>query len=194
MIKERKPWDTFPLADVGDDTDETTYAAAGKALSKWNEFEGALVHLFSCFIMRPGSFNGYSLAATRAFGAIHAFEGRIEMVREAGLAYFHELPHKETEAKFKNLITHGKGSCSRRNEIAHGIVRPYPFVEEEKIIATYALLPSWYDPKKTRMSGEMDFAYTSKHINQYGTGFLRLALSTHDITHHVIVSESPISA
>jgi len=47
--KQPKPWDPPPHPKAGDATDETTFAAIGRALSAWENFEISMATLFARF-------------------------------------------------------------------------------------------------------------------------------------------------
>jgi len=117
--KTKKAWDQPSPPTKGDEKQETTFVAVGRALTAWEEFESAFAHLFSEVI----GVSGDNLPAIRAYGAVLTFRGRAEMMEAAAEAYFFEHPQEKLQRDMKNLLTAAKGFAARRNEIAHGIVR-----------------------------------------------------------------------
>ena len=115
-----EPWDRRPWPEVGDDSIEKLYAAAGRALSQWERYEGALSLLFSALVA-----SALTNAARRAYYAVRPFEGRADMLRAASEAYFTENPDPELSTQFNRVLRNATNFSPRRNEIAHGLVNHF---------------------------------------------------------------------
>ena len=116
--RELQPWDPRPWPESGDDNEDVTFAAVGRALTEWARFETALSRLFAGFI----AIDRDSKAARRAFGAVRTFEGRMDMIRAAAISYFSHFPDEPLKATWDDLAKRAKLFGERRNEIAHGAV------------------------------------------------------------------------
>jgi hypothetical protein len=66
-----------------------------------------------------------TLPATRAYGSVLTFRGRAEMVEAASEAYFFSTPDSELEPELNEVLKEARNYATRRNEIAHGIVRSF---------------------------------------------------------------------
>jgi hypothetical protein len=172
------PWDRPPSASKGDVSDMITFAAVGRAITAWEEFEHNFAYLFSRFI----GTNIDELVASRAYGAVLTFKGRSEMVEAAAEAFFFSIPVDTANAQIQDELKdeilgvpgnrHGKRKttgfideaklCSgRRNEIAHGIVRqlwkPYFVVLNTMPLNHppdswgFAVVPSAYATKNNKL-------------------------------------------
>jgi hypothetical protein len=116
--KEPQPWDPRSWPKQGDKILSTTYAAAGRALSQWERYEGVLSLVFSTFV--AGS---ETQTAKRAYVAVRTFEARANMLRASSMAYFAEKPSDQhLQEPFKTILRDATCFGPRRNEIAHGVV------------------------------------------------------------------------
>lgn len=180
--KAPKPWDAPPLRfESGDSSTAITYESVGRALSKWELFEGEMADLFAALVgAHPDS-----LPAVRAYGSVQSFRGRADMVESAAEAFFILYPNPEVEKQLTAVMVMARGFADRRNEVAHGVVRE-PVWDDGKRGA--GLFPATYSTTKNRMviPGELilrvpmpKYAYTSEEINRFNQGFHSLYL---DIT------------
>lgn len=180
----RKPWDRTPWPDDGDPEQNATYAAVGAALSQWALFEVVLGRLFEAFI----TLDLASDAGRRAFEAVRTFESRSSMLRAAGQSYFASFHNKQVNSDFDELLKAAKNYSERRNEIAHGAVKPFPTLKASPApaISGYALMPSAYDPYKATVWGGIKYAYTSKEMQEYASHFATLVDPANMISLHIV--------
>lgn len=189
------PWDQR-LAKIGDRSQRTTFAAVGKALSRWTQLELSLARLFAAMVSSPREL----IAAALAFGSVRTFEGRAEMLSSAALWFFaHQealsatTTHpvisvnaiKQHSASFNSLIKSANQLVGRRNEIAHGIVQamdrrsiPNNRFRTLKHVH-YALQPAYIELRKSTLFAGPKFRYSSRELNSFASQFNELM---HDST------------
>jgi hypothetical protein len=124
---KQNPLASPPFPEKGDWSETHLYESVGQALSRWEEFEAELAALFTAFI--GPTFN--TTPAQRAYGAIIAFDGRLNMVIAAAEAYFAHYPKgyekrvKVLERVFDDIVGQARSLSMHRNRIAHGSVGEY---------------------------------------------------------------------
>jgi hypothetical protein len=178
--KEPQPWERRSWPKQGDKILSKTYAAAGRALSQWERYEGVLSLVFSTFVAGTET-----QAAKRAYVAVRTFEARADMLRAASLAYFAEKPSDQhLQEPFKTILRDATCFGPRRNEIAHGVVDfyfrenvkcPVPLPEKLPEEAEYALYPSFASFKERSLTNAPTYCYTSLELNYFSGQFIRLA-------------------
>jgi hypothetical protein len=117
-------WDRPPLdpKDRGDPSGDAIYRAVGLALSRWEEAENVLAHIFG--IMSECQTATSQMAAQRAFGSIETSTGRRKMLAAVAEVYFgHSWTEKAVKGPFNHLIEAFAAASGRRDDIAHGIAR-----------------------------------------------------------------------
>jgi hypothetical protein len=178
------PWDIPPPPATGDTSEDTTFAAVGRALTRWEEFEVMFASLFSTLVGTDDN----TAAAIRAYGSVITFRGRAEMVRAAGEVHFRLFPNDALAKAFNTFVNQLTNNASpRRNEIAHGIVRPYVSVVDGKAMRKFCLFPPYYAANKNQIERiEMrdggfqitwhtaKYVYSSVEINNFAKSFKEL--------------------
>jgi hypothetical protein len=114
------PWDIPPFASSGDKTPNRTYEAVGCALSAWEELEVGLSYLFGIFTGK----NPLSMTTYAEYGEPTIFALRADALQRTAERYFIGRPSQELEAFFGSLMYDARAFSARRNDIAHGVVRP----------------------------------------------------------------------
>jgi hypothetical protein len=186
VLPEIKPWDRR-IAKQGDGSATTTYAAVGKALSEWTTFEVNLARLFATLL--TGDYSPAIAANLLVFGSVRTYEGRAEMMRTASAACFQVLKRNSSgvdtparlsaqaiagwEAQITDLMKSGDQFVARRNDIAHGLVRPMVRPRSERRM--YLLYPTQIERKKHSLLSQPLFAYSSKELAYYSAEFDKLA-------------------
>jgi hypothetical protein len=185
-----RDWDSRLFKGPGERSPHPLYEAVGLALSKWNSFEEEMSGIFCAMVADRAHF----FPARRAFGAIRTFEGRSDMLRLVAEIYFtaYERPEisrlapvTDLRAELKNLIKEWKDYNSRRNEIAHGVVKSFPnyetkfnknppLVTNEFVHFLYWWGPAHFDSSKTSPLGVPTFAYNSADLKHYAEKFNNL--------------------
>jgi hypothetical protein len=166
--QDLKPWDPRPWPRRGDDSIEVLYAAAGRALSQWERYEGALSLLFSAFVS-----TALTPAARRAYSAVRTFEGRVDMLRAAAEAYFAEKPDSDLLRQFKDILQDATNFAPRRNDIAHAFVDHFMSCSPGAMTcedATYCLYPSDAN-SKDRLP---PYCFSSVELDYFFTEFYQL--------------------
>jgi hypothetical protein len=181
------PWDVPPHAEVGDASEDITFASVGRALTKWEEFEVMFASLFATLVGTDGN----TAPAIRAYGSVIAFRGRADLVRNAAEVHFMLFPDERLEKRFSAFINQlTKHAAARRNEIAHGIVKPYASMVDGKPTRTFALFPPYYAANKNELERievrdgghqvtwhTAKYIYSSIEINKFADGFRALVPS-----------------
>jgi hypothetical protein len=168
---ELKPWDPRPWPKRGDDSIEVLYAAAARALSQWEFYEGALSLLFSAFVS-----TGLTQAARRAYRAVRTFEGRRDMLRAAAAAYFAEMPDSDLLARFNEILQNATNFAPRRADIAHAVVDhfisyPGSALSED---ATYCLYPSGASAEEGNHNNRPSYCFSSVELDYFFLEFYQL--------------------
>lgn len=119
---------------VGDIDIEITYAAVGRAISRWEAVEVGFAYLYALFVV------GFlDLNKVREFGAENRiFVGRLAALKHASKPYFQMQPNQMNEGDFDSLCQRAGHLSVIRNNIAHGIV------SQVKYFSTANTLPSEY--------------------------------------------------
>ena len=162
------PWNVAPVEPKGDEHREGIYLAVGYALSEWEGMEWRLMSLYSALL------NSHTLGAQRGWGTLIAFAARLELTREAELAFpGRDWPQFES---LRETVRLAEKLSGRRNDIAHGHV-----VKVGGKNSGFYLCPSWYSTTKflgsKGMAGDSGlgkYAYTAAQIIKYGNHFAEL--------------------
>jgi hypothetical protein len=168
-----------PLATIGDESAEVTYAAVGKALSRWESADFRMAGLFSVLIGIPSP-----VPAIRAYGAVATFQVRQQMVRAAADSFFNNRPNQELRQKVEDIFKrHMNDAAVRRAEIAHGIVIN---TNPTRRRLHHFLAPPYYATKKRDHKANPSYLYSSVEIAAFTTGFEDLAIHIYEVAHEVI--------
>jgi hypothetical protein len=185
MSKSKEPtgpkeYDRRPWPKIGDANMETTHASVGRAISRWEVYDGVLSVLFSAFV--SPSFTTKS--AMRAYSAVRTFEGRLDMLRAASAAYFDEQPETELLAAFKEVLRNASCFSPRRNEITHAAVANF-LAEDGTVTDTYALYPAYVSFKERDLKNKPTYCMTSTEINYFDGYFLDLQKPVTDLASRI---------
>lgn len=159
-MSQRTPFAPYPLAKSGDSEADRVYMAVGKALSLWEISEDSMAHVFNVLI-RPSH---PSAAADRAYLSIAAASARLEMIKEAGRAFFLFFPSDLAESEFNSLTKLYQNGCARRNEIAHGIVAAHIHPDSEGF-ADYYLGPHFKTHKKRTLNHQPKYLFSTRELS-----------------------------
>jgi hypothetical protein len=164
------PWDSPPLPSEGDANIELTYAGVGRVMSEWEGVEVTLSHLYTHFIGKP-----FQAEAMQEYGISRTFQDRF-MTLEKAVGLFCD---QSAEADFDSFLGEIKGYAARRNDIAHGIVRPWEWFNQNQVSDwsrpyTWWLVPSHYKPKKTSQTEAPAYAYTRPPMEDIANRILNL--------------------
>ena len=149
---------------IGDPDANATYAAVGKALTRWEHVELSLAEVYSRFVGQPLAFG-----KIRQFGAIHRiFIDRLGAAKRAADAHFIISPDQAAEGSFLLLCSRMEKASNIRNNIAHGVVVQVRYLEtpEGEGSTVFMLQAPWYIKDKP------------KGIDQAGMGAAEIKAAT----------------
>jgi hypothetical protein len=161
----------------GDEDDDATYAGIGRVISRWEEVEALLAHLYSCFLLDP------DLASlVREYGNPRIFSDRMIQLQNGAERYFVRHPNQQMEASFQMLSRRIVGFSARRNDIAHCVVRPMfwlsAFGIERSPAMSYCALPPHYTGRRfDDETNKPSYVYTSVELLQLEEQLSWLAIS-----------------
>jgi hypothetical protein len=173
------PWEIPPLPAHGDERADDTYKMVGHALSGWEELEYQLSHLYSHITGRPGA-----MTALREYGENgRIFADRIARLENAAEPFFTRHPSQEFESRFSEITHSSRKLADRRNEIAHGIVRPLQWLqsllpEYETLrgrASEFALVPPLYTRRKLDEKHRPKYIYTANELMLFSLAFSDLS-------------------
>jgi hypothetical protein len=161
------PWDIPPFPAQGDEDEDTTYAAVGRAISYWESIEVSLSYLYSAFVGKPAQ-----LGALREYGNGRIFAERMKGLKTAADGFFRRYPNQANEGRFDRLARSVTNFATRRADIAHGIVRPFQWdVPPGHARIQWCLVPPHYDQRRFDHANRPTYAYASREILQFAGQF-----------------------
>jgi hypothetical protein len=187
--EDLEPWDPRPWPKRGDDSIETLYAAAGRALSQWERYENTLSLLFSALVA-----TALTPAARRAYHAMRTFEDRVCMLRAAAEGYFAEKPDPDLLTELKEILQSAANFAPRRHDIAHGVVdryMPYPPGSTSPEDATYCLYPSGGCSSERDRDNLPAYCLTSAELDYFFSEFYRLQEPAASVTMRILKRDQP---
>jgi hypothetical protein len=172
-----EPWDIPPFPEHGDDNTTDTYTMLGQAVSEWGEMEYALSHLYAQLIGKPSH-----IPTMRRYGEGKVFAERAKRVLTAADKFFVAQPSQDLEGGFSDLIRRVLMFAQRRNEIAHGVVRPLqwiqPIMTEYDSIRRgplqYAVVPPLFTDQKLDAEHRPKYIYTANELMRFVLAFSEL--------------------
>jgi hypothetical protein len=157
------PWDRPPSPTRGDPDENTTCAGVGRVLTRWENVEIELSHMFAICIGKYHQEAAYDEYYDRG----KTTQARIKSVEEKAERV---LQNQQLEADFCIFARKTGKFSERRHEVAHGMVRPIQWYgvggmtlrETEKI--QYCVVPpryqrSWFDQNQMPL-----YVYTSVEL------------------------------
>jgi hypothetical protein len=178
------PWDVPKPELIGTPNADQLYIAIGRALSEWEPVEAACARIFAYLVGAPIEWHEVS-PAMRAFGTVISFPGRKEMIEAAAKAYFHlHQPLTHYKQYINDALGEANNFASRRNEIAHGVVKEVIDHDTNRSIGYY-LVPSFFNPKKFPITMVPTFQYVEKNLIHFRQEFTKLGLKLESILHHL---------
>jgi len=170
------PWDIPPFPEHGDPSADLTFAAVGRAMSEWEELELYLARLYGKFLGIPP----VKAIALPEYRDVANFHTRSKVIENAATKYFVSHPNQEREGEFEHVLDDIRQLASRRNDIAHGVVKLWWNHEETFSQAVdrneYMLIPSIYSDKKFGDDREPKYLFRSIEIKQFADHFRRYRL------------------
>ena len=126
-------------------------------------------------LVAPGQM---TLPATRAYGSIAAYRGRVDLIKHASAAYFTTHPEPTLQHKLMAQLSTLDRASARRNDIAHGIGQPYVGVGVQ---TGYCLFPSYFLSNRRKIDGTPTYVYSSKEVARFGSQFRGLVAPLSEI-------------
>jgi len=151
----------------GADSPEGLYRSVGAALSSWEAAEEVLARLFSVLVGAP-----FSQGIARAYGSVISSTARVDMLRQV-IEAAHPTGGDEMQAHLK-VMDRIRELASRRNEIAHGIVRRPQYYGGGSPQPGYYLFQPEYGSGKKRATHKMREELLSKPTTDRNVGLYRL--------------------
>ena len=172
------PWAVTPFPPHGDERPDDTYKMVGHALSNWETLEYQLAHLYAAFVGQTNK-----IAALREYGNGNIFTLRLRALKSAAEPFFTVAPNQQAEGEFDRIALFAERLADRRNEIAHGIVRPLQWVQQVMLeylairgqALEYALVPALYTRKKLDEKHRPKYIYTANELMQFSVAFFDLS-------------------
>jgi hypothetical protein len=170
------PWEIPPFPEHGDPSADLTFAAVGRAMSEWEELELYLARLYAKFLNIPP----IQAIVVAEYKNAAVFRVRADVIEKAADKYFISRPDQDREADFSQLLADIRQLSSRRNDIAHGVVKLWWNHRETFSEAVdrneYMLTPSTYMDKKFGDDRAPQYLFRSVEINRFADHFRRYRL------------------
>jgi hypothetical protein len=177
-MAERNPWDRPPLARQGNRSDRVLFESIGRTLNAWEQIESELAHLYSALLTG----DRFDLPANLAYGVPNTIRLRLAGLQRVAKAHWVQRPSQEIEAEFERLSDLVDRYSDRRNDIAHGIARPFQWIVTPNLEglvmipsrnSAWYVIPPHYRPK-TEPGAYPAYLLTSREINAFGAVFLKI--------------------
>lgn len=170
-------WDVPPFPKHGDNAPDDTCKWVGRCLTEWEEMEHVLSTVYSQFCRNP-----QHIPTMREYGAPNIFRERKKRLEEAAESFFIRHCNQKVEGDFASLLDQIAHYSDRRNEIAHGVVRPlqwiWPHLPVYEAIRDgalqYALIPALYTHKKLDETHRPRYIYTANELEYFCRSFYDL--------------------
>lgn len=153
------PYDVLPPPEIGGGATsaEAIYIEIGRALTTWEELEEHLAEAFALMAGRPShEATTNTSPAMRAYGTVVTFRGRKDMILAASEAYFMQRK-SGLQAELKSFVNRCANFASRRNDIAHGVIKNIELIADIPGLPggipdnTWYLVPPNYNSNKIRL-------------------------------------------
>jgi hypothetical protein len=190
------PWDVPPFPTDGDDIEDSTYAGVGRVMSGWESVELELSYFHSLFVGRHEQ-----LDAMREYGTGDTFQSRKRLLAQSASAFFTRHHNQEIEGDFCRLIIDATKFSHRRNDIAHGIVKPFEWIIPpeyyfftnnsfvDNCVAApnkFVLVPQDYTGKKFDANNKPVYTYVSATMISLQNSMYALYTTAHSLRFTVI--------
>ncbi len=188
------PWEVPPIPLYGDPKEDDTYMGVGRVLSAWEGVELVLGQIYSHFVGMC-----YQLGAFHEYGAGRIFSERFVIIARAAEKFFVKWCDQDLEGEFlrNSLAVHG--FSNRRNDVAHGIVRPKEWIEPidpfnplARTPTTFLLVPPQYKFSKFDQNNRPTYAYNLAMLLQLDRDLFNLRLRLLDVDYKALSLLSPL--
>jgi len=189
MTQPSDPWQSTPFPQNGDVHDIATYAGVGRVLSQWEEVEVHLSAIYTILTGKPGDVDAF-----REYGVGRIFTERVKIFESAVNSFFILHPNQRLEGDIHDLLRGIKRLSDKRNEVAHGIVRPIQWLRarrsDDPAGGQFVLVPSHYNKRKFTKRTLPDYAYTSVELHSLEMDLfdVRKALDEYDLALRVVLN------
>jgi hypothetical protein len=182
-------WDIPPLPPHGDPSEGVTYAAVGKAMTRWEGIEVEFAHLYS--LLTGG--DRFDLIKNREYGIPLNFRDRLKGLRGAASSYFLGEPDQRLEGEFCDMTKMAEKLSDRRNDIAHGIARPFQWILGQQASAEpgklpplqWCVVPPHFKAAKYDHERLPKYVLTSVEIDWFSEQFYAAQMRANTFTHQI---------
>ncbi len=183
------PWDIPPFPTHGDMWEQLTYAAVGRAMSRWEAVEVEFAQLYA--LLCGG--DRFDETLSQEYGEKDNFRARLIGLNARVCRYFIAHPDQRFEAKMRRVLADAGNFSARRNDIAHGIVRPFRWqVMRPQAAGTgdhppfeWCLVPSHFRAKNFA-NARPRYLLASKEIGRFADGFFGIQRAVNDLVHRLL--------
>lgn len=173
----REPWGYVePLMSEGDADYNDTLRGIGLVLHEWTLVEIALSHLQA--ILGGSPRDG---AAIQAYGMGRVFSSRLEGFKQVARTYFVRNCDQHREAELDDLVLQASGFSTRRNEVAHGVLRDFHLLDFKTGNRTrklsYFLVCPYYDQRGKSLVDFPFYMYNSATLNSLAVNIAELQVA-----------------
>jgi len=169
-----EPWSYVePLTSEGDADYNDTLRGVGLVLHEWTLVEIALSHLQA--ILGGSPRDGASI---QAYGMGRVFSARLEGFKQVAYTYFVRNCDQHREAELDGLVLQVSGFSTRRNEVAHGVLRNFHMLDlktggrTQKL--SHFLVCPYYDQRGKSLFDFPFYMYNSATLNNLAINISRL--------------------
>jgi hypothetical protein len=161
-----RPWDAPDFPPTITDQVEPIYCGVGRVLTSWEGIEEQLSRLYSFASGRPDE-----RETIAKYGSERIFVNRLHKLKMEASALFSKIHSQEIEGEFDSIVELLIGFSGRRNEVAHGIVRPiqiytaFATLQDFRPRTNYwALVPPSYQWKGHSINAMPPYAYGAHEL------------------------------
>ncbi len=173
------PWDPPAFPRRGDHSNKPLYESIGRTLSNWEEAESALSELYAAFKEKAR----YNRRAHHEYGAAASFIGRIHTLKQAACSYAVKYPSQDREGEFLSITKLIEGWVNRRNDVAHGLVRPIHVSRDGATSEIeWCLVPPEFKEAKYIGRDRPKHILSSHEIGSFGMHFLQIMHRVNSLT------------
>lgn len=185
-----EPWDRPPFPQIGDEDQNRVFEYIGRVSNAWEHLEG----VFSLLYATLSGKHPFDRDARRTYGREPTFQGRLGGFRTVFSLWVRTNHDQDLEGGIYRALRAAEGFSQRRNDIIHGIVRPFHLMasagtESDPIVWpdvwTYCVTPPYQDERRFGARERPEYLYSSYSMEQIEAGIYRLTEEAHDLVSRI---------